>query len=154
MITQKRLKELFEYVEGKFVHKTTGKIRNTPITKQHRYHRMVVDGKAYAVHRMVFLYHNGYLPKVIDHIDNDRTNNKIENLREATQQQNCLNRVVHSTSRSGHKNVHWGANIKKWVVQLTTNRGRRTIGYYDDLELAAFVAQEAREKYHCEFARG
>ena len=153
MITQKRLQELFDYQDGQFIDRKTNAVRAlVPITNHHRYHRIVVDRKAYAFHRMVFLYHKGYLPKIIDHIDNDRTNNRIENLREATQQQNCLNRVAHKNNRSGYKNVHWDKAMNKWCVLINVFKKRKVIGYYDDIELAGLVAEEARDKFHGEFA--
>ena len=153
MTTQKRLKELFDYQDGQFINRKTNAVKAlVPITKHHRYCRVVIDGKAYTFHRMVFFYHKGYLPKIIDHIDNDRTNNRIENLREVTQQQNCLNRVAHKNNQSGYKNVHWDKAMNKWSVQININRKRRVFGYFDDLELAGLVAVEARDKYHGEFA--
>lgn len=153
MITQQRLQELFIYKDGLFFNrKTNASCSLVPITNHQRYNRIVVDGKAYAFHRLVFLYHKGYLPKIIDHIDNDRTNNRIENLREATQQQNCLNRVAHKNNRSGYKNVHWHSAMKKWSVLINVDGKRKTIGYFDDVELAGLVAQEARAKFHGEFA--
>lgn len=154
MITQERLKELYEYRDGAFFWKSTGQEHKpTPITKHHRYHRLVVDKKAYAVHRLVFLYHHGYFPKVVDHADNDRANNKIENLRETTQQMNCLNRVTHKNNKSGCKNVFWNKVTNKWCVLLTVNRERKTIGYFEDFEFAELVADEARQKFHGAFAR-
>ena len=66
MLTQSRLKELYEYRDGFFYKKDSGLLHKpTPITKHHRYARLVVDGKAYAMHRLIFLYCNGYLPKII-----------------------------------------------------------------------------------------
>ena len=154
MITQQRLKELFTYSDGQFISNKTGKVRRgTPITKHHRYHRLVVDGKAHVIHRLVYIYHYGFVPNVIDHIDNNRSNNRIENLREATQQQNCLNRIRHSNNTSGHKNVRWDSKCKKWVVEMSVNAKRKYFGWFEDLELAAFVAEEARDKYHGAFAR-
>lgn len=154
MITQQRLQELFDYQNGQFINRKTNAVCSpAPITKYHRYNRIVIDGKAYAFHRMVFLYHKGYLPKIIDHIDNDRTNNKIENLREATQQQNCLNRIAHKNNRSGYKNVFWHSSMNKWSVQISISRKRRIFGYFDDVELAGLVAEEARDKFHGEYAR-
>jgi hypothetical protein len=154
VITQERLKELFDYKDGQFIDRKTNAAKTlVPITNHHRYYRVVVDGKAYGLHRMIFLYHKGYLPKVIDHVDNDRTNNQIENLREATQQQNCLNRVAHKNNRSGYKNVHWDKAMNKWAVQISIDRKRRVFGYFDDVELAGLVAEEARDKFHGEFAR-
>lgn len=154
MITQERLKELFGYKDGQFVDRKTNAVKAlVPITLHHRYYRIVVDGKQYKFHRMVFLYHKGYLPKIIDHVDNDRLNNKIENLREVTQQQNCLNRIAHKNNRSGYKNVHWDKVMNKWTVQISIDRKRRVFGYFDDVELAGLVAEEARDKFHGEFAR-
>ena len=105
------------------------------------------------MHRLIYLFHHGVLPKIIDHIDNDRTNNKIENLREATQQQNCLNRAAHKNNMSGCKNVHWDKSMKKWCVSMAVNRKRKTVGYFEDIEFAVLVAEEARLKFHGSFAR-
>ena len=155
MVTKEQLRELLDYQDGHFIEKKTGKVKNeTPITAQHRYQRVVVLGKAYPLHRLVFLYHHGFLPKIIDHADNDRSNNRIENLREVTQQQNCLNRKAHKNNKSGAKNVHWEANMKKWRVLVTVDGKRRNLGAYEDLEFAAMVAHEARDKFHGHFARG
>lgn len=151
-LTQARLKELFEYTDdGSFVRRSTGKPISNKMNNGHRYIRVNVDGLVCSVHRCVFLYHHGYLPSTIDHIDNDRTNNKIENLRAATQQQNCLNRVKHKHSKSLYKNVYWNAATKKWAVVLTVERKRRYFGVYEDIEFADLVAQEARNKFHGKF---
>jgi hypothetical protein len=115
---------------------------------------MRVDGVVYTLHRLIFIYHHGYAPKIIDHINNDRSDNRIENLREATQQQNCLNRKLHKNNTSGVKNVRWDKKCQKWVVELSINRKRRFFGWHEDLEFAELVALEARDKYHGVFARG
>ena len=154
MITQERLKELYDYRDGAFFWKSTDdEHKPTPITKHHRYRRLVVDKKAYALHRLVFMYHHGYFPEIVDHIDNNRENNSVENLRETTQQMNCLNRVTHINSKSGCKNVYWEKITKKWCVNITVDRIRRTIGYFEDFEFAELVADEARQKFHGTFAR-
>ena len=165
MVTQERLKELFEYHEsGTFIRKTTGKLVVCSPSKNHRYLRTSVDGKPNALHRMIFLYHHGYLPKVTDHIDNNRMNNRIENLRAVTQAENCLNRKHRSTSGSPYKNVYLAKFSKNdpkynpawkqnWVVSLTVNRKRKYIGSFEDVELADLVATEARDLYHGPFAR-
>jgi hypothetical protein len=153
VITQERLKELFTYKDGQFIDRKRNAVKTiVPITSCQRYCRIVIDKKAYRFHRMVFLYHKGYLPKIIDHIDNDRANNRIENLRDVTQQQNCLNRIAHKNNKSGYKNVHWAKAMNKWCVLVNILKKRKVIGYFDDVELAGFVAQEARNKFHGQFA--
>jgi ubiquinone/menaquinone biosynthesis C-methylase UbiE len=154
MVTQELLKELYEYKDGAFFWKNTGKKHKpTPITEAHRYARLVVNKKAYMLHRLIFLYHHGYFPKIVDHINNNRENNAIENLRETTQEFNCLNRITPKSNKAGCKNVHWHQSMKKWCVLMSVNRKRKIIGYFEDFEFAELVADEARQKFHGAYAR-
>ena len=158
MITQERLKELFEYQDGQLIRRKDGRSAVIAIGTR-RYERVSVDSKTQALHRMIYLWHHGHLPKTIDHIDGDRANNKIENLREATQQQNCFNRKHHSNSRSPYKNVYLQSPTKNakwkrnWVVAVNVAGKRKYIGSFEDLELADLVAIEARDKFQGQFAR-
>ena len=158
MVTQERLKELFDYQDGALIRRKNG--RSAVIAMGSKfYERVTFDCKTYQLHRMIYLWHHGHLPKTLDHIDGNRANNKIENLREATQQQNCLNRKHHSTSKSPYKNVYlqsptenakWKRN---WVVAVNVAGKRKYIGSFEDLELADLVATEARDKFQGQFAR-
>ena len=158
MVTQERLKELFDYQDGALIRRKGGRSAVIAMGVK-RYERVSVDGKIQALHRMIYLWNHGHLPKTLDHIDGDRANNKIENLREATQQQNCLNRKHHSNSKSPYKNVYLQAPTKKaewkrnWVVRITVAGKSKYIGSFEDLELADLVATEARDKFHGQFAR-
>lgn len=159
VVTQEQLKNLFDYEDGKLIRKNTGKCVEVKLTSGKRYSRIFIKDKPYTLHRMIFLWHHGYLPKTIDHIDGDRLNNRIQNLREVTQQQNCLNRKHKSTSRSPYKNVFLQSQPKNsnwkqnWIVSLTVNGKRKYIGSFEDLELADLVAMEARDKYHGKYAK-
>ena len=158
MITQERLKELFDYQDGALIRRKDGRSAVIAMGVK-RYERVSVDGKIQALHRMIYLWNHGHLPKTLDHIDGDRANNKIENLREATQQQNCLNRKHHSNSKSPYKNVYLQSPTKNaewkrnWVVRIMVAGKRKYIGSFEDLELADLVATEARDKFHGQFAR-
>ena len=67
-----------------------------------------VDGNSYKRSRLVWLYHNGYFPEHnIDHINRNRWNDKIENLREVTQQCNLRNCGNLKNNTSGVKGVYW-----------------------------------------------
>lgn len=55
------------------------------------YRRIKLDGKTYLMHRMIFLYHNGYLPPVVDHEDRDTGNNSPNNLRNLSKAGNRVN---------------------------------------------------------------
>ena len=154
MTTQDKLKELFTYNEdGTFTRNSTGKVVKCSKTKGQRYLRIGIEGKPSPLHRMIFLYHHGYLPEVTDHIDGDRYNNRIENLREVTQQQNCLNRTHTAHSKSPYKNVYWNKAANKWAVVMSVNGIRKYFGLFEDIDLADLVAQEARSKYHGAYAR-
>jgi hypothetical protein len=157
MITQEFLHELFEYCDGemywknhkykKLNGKKVGCLYNT------NYIYVKIKNKHYSLHRLIFLYHYGFLPKNVDHIDCNKSNNKIENLREATRSQNQFNRQLQKNNTSGIKNVSWCKNSNKWKVQLRINNKKKSIGCYHDIKLAELVAIEARNKYHGEFAK-
>ena len=150
-VSQERVLELFKYEDGKLFRRSDGKEVGC-YTKKHRYARMGIDGRGYKVHRIIFLYHHGYLPDIIDHINGDCYDNRIENLREANTHQNRQNSRIYSTSKSGVKNVYWEQGCKKWRVTFTINYKRKTFGYYTDLEEAKQVATSMRDKYFKEFA--
>lgn len=153
------LQELFDYKDGelywKFSRKggtaTAGSLAGCKNSGGYWHTR--VNGQRYANHRLIFLMHNGYLPEFIDHIDGDRSNNCIENLRAASRQQNNCNARIRIDSTSGVKGVNWHKKTGKWTVRVQVNKARKCFGLFDDLELAQLVAVEARAKYHKEFAK-
>jgi hypothetical protein len=97
--------------------------------------------------------HHGYLPNSIDHIDADKSNNKIENLRVCTHSQNGFNAQKRKNNTSGTKGVSWSKIANKWHAYIHINRVKKGLGHFDSLEEATKVAQEARIKYHGAFAR-
>ena len=157
-LTQDYLKELFEYFNGDIYWKLSRsnviKVgKKAGYLNPNMYLSTSIDGKLYLNHRLIFLMHHGYLPKYIDHIDGNPSNNKIENLREVTNSQNCQNSKKRINNLSGTKGVHWHKKNKKWRVQIKVNGKIKSCGLYVDLELAELVASEARNKYHGEYAR-
>jgi len=157
-ITKEILNFLFNYKDGELYWKFSlsskspkGCIAGTK--KQDGYKRIGLNKKSYLNHRLIFLMHHGYLPKVVDHIDGNTLNNNIENLREATHSQNQWNTAKNTNNTSGYKNVTWNQRKRKWLVNVRVHCMDFHIGYFNDIELADLVAQEARDKYHKEFAR-
>lgn len=155
-ITQDYLQQLFTYEKGNLYWKikTTQKvvIGNMVgyVSKGRRYTK--INQKTYQISRLVFMYHHGYFPKVVDHVNNNPLDNRIENLRECSHQQNSRNSKKPKHNTSGIKNVHWNVCRNRWKVQLMINAKSKCIGYFKDLELAELVAYEARLKYFGEFA--
>jgi len=162
MLTQAQIKEMFDYREdgnlirkyscmgnGNHVGRVIGDHGSTKLgTRDHRYISTKIHGKSWQLHRLIFLYHHGYVPDQIDHINRDSLDNRIENLRPATNSLNAINRKLFSNSTSGVRGVSWHLKSKKWFVYVDINKKRKNIGYFKDLELAELVAIEARDKYH------
>jgi hypothetical protein len=115
------------------------------------YEYVTYKRKHFAVHRLVFLLTQGWLPDCIDHIDGNPTNNHASNLRAATRLQNQFNRRVNSKSKTGIKNVtpHQG----KWQVRFSIKGKTKHYGCFEDIEFAEFAAQEIRLSLHQDFAR-
>ena len=155
---QEKLHELFEYRDGKLFWKVDrravkckGKEAGTIHNGYRNLHSNSIGGHMSA-HRAIWVMHHGDLPEVIDHINGDKLDNRIENLRAATRSQNVHNIAMLPSNQSGVKNVSWRNDTKKWRVTLAVDGKKMSFGHYDDLELAELVAHEARCKYHGEFA--
>jgi len=116
------------------------------------YKRFTINAKSYLVHRIVFLMHKGYLPKTIDHINGDRLDNRIENLRAVTANQNQHNRKLNSNNTSGFKGVSWFKKQNKWKASIRLEGKQINVGYFSTPEEADAVVRKAREELHGSFA--
>jgi hypothetical protein len=156
-MNQDLLHQLFEYRDGELywkVNKGTATAGSLASKKRpDGYARVGIDGKRYFAHRLIFLMQYGRLPECIDHIDGNPSNNHIDNLREASHQQNLYNTKLSARNTSGIKGVHWHKLSSKWRVILSICGKKQHIGLFADKELADLVSIEARDKYHKEFAR-
>ena len=156
---QDRLNELLEYRDGKVYwkvdrgsRKCKGKEAGTDHGKGYKALRIRELGGSMLLHRVIWIMHHGDAPEMLDHINNDKSDNRIENLRPATRVQNGYNRAGTSINTTGVKNVSWVKRNKKWGVNISVNGKRKWIGLFEDLELADLVAQEVRHKYHGQYA--
>ena len=68
-VSHERVLELFDYDDGKLFHKSNNEPAKIYVTKGHRYARIKFDKQEFKLHRIIFLYHKGYLPDIIDHIN-------------------------------------------------------------------------------------
>jgi len=157
-LTQEAVKALFEYRDGDLHWKSRppnlasrGTVAGYKNTKD-LYWRVAVQGKMYLKHRLVFLYHHSDLPKYVDHINGNREDNRIENLRLATRFENARNARLPRHNTSGIKGVFKAKKDKNWTCSLRTNKKLKTIGGFQTQESAQEFMELWREMAHGQFA--
>ena len=145
-MTQSRLKELLHYdpETGVFVWKVAHpRVRaggRAGSISSRGYVRIRISGKDYWAHRLAWLYIHGDFPKnEVDHKDGDKTNNRIDNLRDCTHAQNHQNRVSMPGSSSKYPGVSWYKNSKKWRAKIVLHGKDKYLGLYES-EVDAYKA--------------
>ena len=123
------------------------------------YVTITIKGKSYLAHRLAWLHYYGEWPAndmyQIDHINGNRADNRIINLRLATKSNNASNRKVPICNTSGVIGVAFSAKAKRWIAYInageydSTFRGRKRIhlGSFIDFESAVKARKEAEKKY-------
>lgn len=122
-----------------------------------------MSGKGYAVRdasvtegRATILMHRVILDAPagaqVDHINQDKLDNRRSNLRLATDQENKRNRPTQKNSTSGYKGVCWHAQKNKWRAQIYTDRHQIHIGCFEDKHEAAHAYDTAAKQLFGEYA--
>ena len=152
MITYNRVRELFDYrPDGMLIWKVTktynaekGNVAGT--INNHGYCMIQIDGKAYPVHRLIWLYHYGYLPEHgLDHTNRIKTDNKIGNLREVSNQCNLRNTGNYKSNKSGVKGVYKHPSWTKWRASIRVNNKSYHLGYFDNFDEAVLMRLAAEQ---------
>ena len=156
MITQERLHEMFEYRDGTLYRKISlGRTKagdKVGFVNNKGYIAVNIDKQCISLHRLIWMMQHGEMPILIDHIDGDRQNNRIENLRLASRYGNAQNKRMHKNNTSGVKGVHWHKKAKKWRGCVYANGKRNYLGFFENLEDANEFVCLAREMLHGPFA--
>jgi hypothetical protein len=159
MITQELVKDFFDYHEDGYLvwkNKRNGISSNMiagGFDASSGYRRIKINGKRYKEHRLIFLWHYGFMPKFTDHIDSNRTNNKLSNLRDANSFQNAWNSITPKNNTSGFKGVSWHKHKQKWSANIRVFDKLKYLGNYKTPELAHEAYKKAALELHGEFAR-
>jgi hypothetical protein len=112
-----------------------------------------IFGRRYLAHRLAWLLIHGEWPSSdLDHIDLDKSCNRISNLRKATPSQNQANKRARD-SASGFKGIYWDTRKRKWRAQIRKDKKRYHLGLFDAPKDAHLAYQKAAELLHGEFAR-
>lgn len=102
-------------------------------------------GKTRKASRVTWVWHYGVWPDVIDHINGQTDDDHIENLRDVTQAENCLNRKVSVRNASGVPGVF--RDGKKFRAEISFNNRKFYLGIYSDVEQAIAARKEAEKRF-------
>jgi hypothetical protein len=155
-LTAERLREVLHYdpETGVFTRlQTLGRGRAGAVAgclRPDGYLEIGVDYGQYLVHRLAWLYtYSKWPPHHIDHINSDRLDNRVSNLRLATSAENGQNRCgANRHSKSGVLGVSWDESRQKWVVQIKLDRKRVHMSRHTTLDEAAEVRRQLELRYH------
>ena len=157
-LSKEYLQSIFNYRDGELYWKKI-KVKNqikagdmAGFITTNNYKNVRLDSKKIPVHHIIFIMHHGYLPKKIDHKDNNRLNNRIENLRIATTENNNQNAIRRKDNTTGVKGVNFCKRDKRFIARIQANSSRHLVGYFNTLEEAEKALVKARKEYHKEFA--
>jgi hypothetical protein len=141
-LTQDLLQEMYSYTDGKLFwkikpYKSRVNVGDRVGTLHHSGYRVIsINKKQYGEHRLIYLHQNGSLDEnlQIDHINDDKADNRIENLRLVTSQVNCIDRDKNA------KGYSWDKKNKTWNARIKRNGNMKHLGCYT-------TEQEAGEAY-------
>jgi hypothetical protein len=112
-----------------------------------------VGGRKYYLSRLAWMYVHGRWPAAdIDHVNRNKTDNRLVNLREATRSENLRNVVRWKDNTSGETGIYWNKSKQKWFLRLSVQRKCIWGGMHDTLEQAVAKKQEMVREYYGEFA--
>jgi len=149
MITQETVHELFDYHEdGYLIWKVSGKGRTKSVAgciNSDGYSVVGINGKVYYTHRIIFLWHHGYLPEgIVDHRDRNKLNCRIGNLRDVSRACNSKNCKVYKNNISGVTGVSFIESKKRYKAGIQINNKCVTIAYCRTL-VDAVIARYKKE---------
>ena len=122
------------------------------------YVKIVLNRKSYWAHRIAWFYYYGSWPRgkqnQEDHINRNRSDNIIKNLRLVTNRINCQNHEIYSHNTSGINGVCFNNQFRKWQAYIKTNElkgpgayKQKHLGYFTTFEEALYARKQAEEKY-------
>ena len=144
---KRTIERLFEYKEGKLLNRLSrGRAKKgyeAGGVTLGGYHRIHIYYKAYFTHRLIWILHNGHLPNdtQIDHINEIKCDNHIENLRAVTPQENAFN-------QKKVKGYTWVERCGKWKAGIKVNNKNIHLGYFTNSEDAHQAYINAKAKHH------
>ena len=112
------------------------------------YRTITINSKTFRVQRVIWIMLFGYIPEgfFIDHVNGNKIDNRLQNLRLATNSQNQQNRPAPKNNSSGYRGVTWHKQMNKWMARISYKGKRKLIGFFDSAEDAyKAYKKEAKE---------
>lgn len=124
-----------------------------PANSLHKFGYVIVRlfGRSYKGHRIAYAMHHGCWPTLqIDHINGDKADNRISNLREVDNQTNAMNTKTHRHNTSGVSGVYWHKRDRKWIARIGTTKAGSFIGAFKSFDDAVAARKQAEQDlgYH------
>jgi hypothetical protein len=131
-----------------------GKPAGSLASRKKYYSVQAIPGKSVRAHHVVwFLFHGSAPDAILDHINGNGLDNRIENLRPANSTENNWNRKIQTANISGIKNVYYREKYGTYRVSIWKHNKQINIGTFKTVEEAVLAAQKAREEHHGNYAR-
>lgn len=112
------------------------------------YRKINIRGSLQSSHRLAWLLHYGKWPEyTIDHIDGNKENDRIDNLRDVTNGENDKNKPMYKNNTSGHVGVYWIERDQKWQASIKVNGRNKSLGYFKEKLPAIFARIKAEPIY-------
>ena len=111
------------------------------------YLQVTARGRVMQGHRVAWVIATGEEPDQIDHINGDKTDNRLANLRSVTHQENSRNLKRSSNNSSGVTGVSWNSRLKKWQARIKNAGRSKSLGYFHNLADAAAARKVAEAAY-------
>lgn len=108
--------------------------------------------RTFWAHRVIFMMVYGRWPVQVDHINGDRSDNRLCNLREASKAENMRNRGPQKNNTSGVPGVYWATRLEKWTAGIKVDRRKIWLGNFDSFDEAVAARKSAERRYWGEFA--
>lgn len=111
------------------------------------YIKLNVAGVKVQAHRAVWAYVYDFWPEQVDHINHDRSDNRLANLREVGDAENRKNMGKSKRNSSGVSGVYWDRQLSRWRARIRVNGRTIHLGLFDNLEDAARARCTAKDQY-------
>ena len=154
MIPANQLHAIFEY------NPETGdllwRVRNRNLTgtvaggvdRRMGYRRVRLGGKLELAHRIIIAMTTGQWPEAqVDHINGDRDDNRIANLRAVDRAENLKNKAMYGNNKSGRTGVYWHGQHRKWCATISVATRIKHLGLFHDLDAAIIARRHAEVEY-------